>query len=216
MNKANRQRTRRAFYSLRCGVEYQEVPKVACTSVKATLLASDGLGCRDGDHAHTHPHWDELPPGWKAGLVFTIVRHPLDRLVSAFIEKCKTGKAKRLVGNCQLPPDCTFADWCQWVCKQKPTAVDRHWKPQHLVLNRKHPQPDLVMKLETISDQWQQLQESHGLPDLLRMNQAAPGTRLPQWWLYYTPQLMMMACDFYQGDLEAFDYSAPDPRKVPQ
>jgi len=195
---------------LACGVEYLEIAKAGCCSIKAALLAADGIRVGGGG-MHEHPHWREIPADWKPKLTFTVVRHPLDRLRSAYYEKLQRGLAKNLKGNCPLPKEASFSQWVQWVTKQDPAVVDRHWAPQAVVLDRYKSrdkrEPQWVGRFEHLGAYWRWLQELHGLPDLLHYNKSTKAKEAT-----YSHGLVDQAARFYMPDLRRFGYHEDDFR----
>lgn len=197
----------RRFVSLKAGVEYILIEKAACTAIKASLLATDWQACDDDLHAHVHPAWTRDLGDWRPRLTFTCVRHPLDRLVSAFESKLRTGDAARLLGACELPQDAPFCDWVRWVCMQAQEQVDPHWAPQSVIL-RARGRPQFTMRFEKLRDQWPQLAAGFGLAPLERRN--ATRFRGP-WESYYDAESLRMAARYYEEDLARWGYRCSSP-----
>lgn len=205
---------RKAYASLTAGVEYVEIPKSACTAIKAALLATDGWEVNDGGHAHCHQAFERIPAEWKPKLRFTFVRHPLDRLVSCYCEKLQRDLARRLVGRCPLPPDAPFVDWALWVCSQPVRGCDRHWAPAVEILRRRGGSldPPVVYRWEGLAHYWDEvLRPVYGLatldsPDPSVVNRS-PGKR--PWTSYYCPRSIAAAANFYADDLERWEYQLP-------
>lgn len=198
----------RRFISLVAGVEYILVEKAACTAIKAALLDTDNLGCEDDVHAHVHPAWTQVHGDWRPRLTFTCVRHPLDRLVSAYESKLKTGDAAKLLGACELPQDAPFAQWVEWVCMQAAEQVDPHWAPQTTVLQARGGVPQFTLRFEKLRDQWLQLRTAFGLAPLERRNVTR--FRGP-WQSYYDQRSLKLAKRFYAADLARWGYTCESP-----
>lgn len=194
------------FYSEACRVEYIQNPKVACTSIKTGLFLSDGITGIRPAAVHDHSRWRNLPDGFEPQCVFTFVRHPLDRLVSAYHEKLQTGRAKQLA-KCPLPKSATFAEWVEWVTVEGRQKADRHWKPQWLVLRRDMDRIDFFGRYETIEEDWMKLRRLHGLPPLPKANITF---RMTPWQMYYDSRTVKMAEAFYHDDLLRFNYTIDD------
>ena len=170
--------SRHAYASLNAGLEYAELPKCACTAIKAALLHSDGHDVTDGFNAHCHRAFDQIPRDWQPALTFTVVRNPFDRLVSAYVEKLQKGLAPRLVGNCPLPASASFDHWVQWVTDQPPEQLDRHWRPQADVLKRRRT-PNLILPFEHLGAAWERQPRKTTLSDLLpRLDRPGRGRLL--------------------------------------
>jgi len=192
--------SRRGFVSLKAGVEYLEIPKVACTSIKFALLRTDGLEAIDGNHAHSHRHWESIPDEFKPTLVFSFVRHPFDRLISSYVEKLKTGSAKQLCG-CPLPFDASFEEWVRWVVSNRP---DRHWAPQSSIMDRRRAKPDVVYRFEKLAPTWEILQSHFGLADLPHENKSREPDDDTHFW--HDAETVRLAREFYREDFERFGY----------
>jgi Sulfotransferase family len=186
------------FYSQSAAVRYIEVPKCASTSIKLALAASDGVDCRA--YPHACGQWRRCPGDFVPCEVFTFVRHPLARLQSAWREKVKTGKARKLGGSCPLPLGASFADFVRWVTSHPARSVDKHWRPQTLLL-AVQPPCDFIGRIERLREDWAQLQDRHGLPDLPHVNESPSVNVEP---LDAATRLAIER--FYSADLEAFGY----------
>lgn len=192
---------RLTYFSLSCGVRYIEVPKCASTSIKLALLESDGLREMFGEHPHACRRWRNVPGYFKPCAVFTFVRHPLARLKSAWREKLQTGKAKQLGGACPLPFTATFDEWVEWIVAQRRDRVDKHWRPQAMVL-KQEPWPDIIGKVETLAEDWTRLVDQYGLPQLPHVNDSNP--KEPE---HVGDETLERIAKFYADDFKTFDYS---------
>jgi len=88
---------------LKNGLTYHVIQKNACTSIRTLEARRYAENQREPDK----------------GIIFTVIRHPCDRLVSAWTDKGMD------IHNVE-----TFAEWIEWVCKQDNT-VDAHVAPQY-------------------------------------------------------------------------------------
>src|SRR6185369_4589905 len=113
-----------------------------------------------GEYPHACRRWRNVPGYFKPCVVFTFVRHPVDRLLSSWREKLQTGKAKQLGGACPLPTNATFDEWVEWIINQKPAGMDPHWRPQARIL-RNEKWPDFIGKVETLIADWQRLRDEY-------------------------------------------------------
>lgn len=189
------------YFSLSCGVQYIEVPKCASTSIKLALLESDGLREQLGAYPHACRRWRAVPGYFRPCVVFTFVRHPLERLLSAWREKLQTGKARHLGGACPLLTTASFDEWVQWITSQQPTAVDKHWRPQARILRNQN-WPDFIGKIENLTADWQRLMDEYGLPPLPHANESAD-TQRPE----ISAVTLGRIANFYAEDLQAFGYT---------
>ena len=198
------------FISQQVGVEYLEIPKVACSSIKAALLIADGIKFH-GDGMHNNKLWQRthitLP-----SKSFTFVRHPCDRLESTWREKCRTGKAKIIDPSCDVPTTASFAEWVDWVTAQDPRKCNKHWQPQSLILEHYQTQPDFIGRFETLINDWERLRESHsGLPELPHINSS--DNHDPIDWDGIT---LDKAAQFYAEDLNRWGYTLDNYLRLPR
>lgn len=204
---------RRRWRSTKAKLEYLEIPKAACSSIKSALLHTDGLAMKDGGHMHANRHWRERPE-WQPLLCFTFVRHPLDRLRSAYYDKLQTGDAAAMGGSCPLHTTATFGAWVDWVTSQPAERCDKHWMPQAFLLERYaregRPKPTLIGRVETITEQWAQLQRTYPLAPLPHFRRSRPFKKA-----VYTKKAIAKATQFYRPDFDAFGYT-PLPKKITQ
>jgi hypothetical protein len=192
---------RLTYYSLACGARYIEVPKCASTSIKLALLESDGLREMFGEYPHACRRWRAVPGYFKPCIMFTFVRHPVDRLLSSWREKLQTGKAKQLGGACPLPPTAAFDEWVSWIVSQRPAGLDKHWRPQSLIL-RQDGSPGFIGKMESLDNDWHRLVEGYGLPPLSHAN-ASPDRQRHE----ISMQTLKRIAKFYAEDFTTFGYS---------
>lgn len=191
--------------SINCGVGYLEMPKVACSSIKAALLEADGFDQLTGDGMHEHRHFNEIPHSFKPRFIFTFVRHPIDRLASSYWEKLRSGKAERLQGNCRLPTGASPLDWIRWVAAQDPQRCDRHWRPQSVWIDQSRAKLDLIGRYESIHQQWKRLRIEFDLPPLPMLNVSSR----PPWQDLFRGEALALATEFYNCDLKGFDHVRP-------
>jgi len=203
------------YVSQAAGLEYIEMPKSGCTSIKAALLQTDGHTVRDGGHAHCHNAFEQVPDDWRPRLLFTFVRHPFDRLVSNYCEKLQKDLAKRLRGKCPLPPNAPFLDWARWVCTQDPATVDRHWRPAKLLIDHARRKPQAVYRFEGLAHYWETVLRPPFAPlgPLPHMN-PSPGKKA--WTGYYCPESADLAAKFYAADLREWRYQLPATTPKPK
>jgi len=189
---------------------YVPVPKVANRSIKAALAAAAGLPFEDGQE----PDFQTVPltavPDLTDYFRFTIVRHPLDRLVSCYAQKIVL-YARQL----QMPllfwrygrrfwPEMSFAEFVTAVATIPDRRADRHFRSQHMFV---YPQGklavDYVGRFEKLAQDWAQVQQQTGLGPLPHFNPSPhkPFTEM------YTPELVQTATARYQQDVEMFGYS---------
>ncbi|OJU06194.1 MAG: hypothetical protein BGN87_13070 [Rhizobiales bacterium 65-79] len=145
-----------------CKVAYIPVPKAACTSIKTALLPLVGEEARDDFLVHLTDKFDIRPfsecrpllsPEW---FVFTVVRHPIDRALSAWRNKCDpagpglTGRMHKMGFRPGDDLDAFTKTLSRWPAQ----AMDEHVMPQSDLLDGIDRWPVQVFKFETLKDDW--------------------------------------------------------------
>ena len=195
-------------------VVYAFVPKAACTSIKIWLMRAagadpeflaavdraDAAGLRPGSqgfpcvHTQIDRKWSlaRLPAEKAAAIItdpgyfkFTIVRHPLSRLVSAYLNKIVGAKsaARRVIRNSQLrnghlglhvawgwlrgkpffdaERSLTFREFAQQVARENQDRIDPHFRPQSRLLQGI--ELDFVGRLENIHSDFEFVRRRLGI-----------------------------------------------------
>ncbi len=218
------------------------VPKVGCTSfremmlmqtglvpVNATLgtVHNDGLLRRYGLNRLRDYSPTEVQPLLQEYTKLIVVRHPLDRLISAYNDKFVThwkiplqlnktftrtfgANAVELINGV---PRITFRQFLMLI---RHLQGDHHWEPYVGICQPCRVQYDSVLKLETLESDLEQ-----ALP--LFLNPGQQTVKFPHWnWQRYQtnklnsvtktfhevdPQLVNGTLDIYQHDMALFGYT---------
>jgi len=191
----------RRFICHKLGIEYFEMPKVACTSIKTALLLSDGVKPAPGRFdAHWDQHWYRrtVEPGFR----FTFIRHPLDRLVSCYHQKIATGESWDI--DCNLSAKTSFEDVVRFVVGNP--RPNEHYAPQTAVLRRAGCL--WVGHFEGLRKAWGALQRRFpGLADLPHKNRS----RRPRDWRdLFDAETLELAARYYRRDFERWPEYAAD------
>ncbi len=207
---------------------YCEVAKAGCSSVKRFLINAE-LSRRINFKHFEHLHYRHLSPLLKASQVgplkaflkrkdivkFCFVRHPYDRLLSAYLDKvvhrsAVTHALRMQVGLSALSDDpIDFATFVEAACATPPTYQDNHWRLQAAHTAQEHITYDVIGKLETFDEDLRRIADMIGLD--MRFYQAerpharGASDRLAQ---YYTPALKRRVAQAYAEDFERFGYDA--------
>jgi sulfotransferase famil protein len=210
---------------------YIEIPKVACTSIKAAI--ADLVGVRLEDFGG-NPHAACWPtPGGEPGrrgppfpglVSFAFVRNPWDRLVSCYRDKIR-GEVDGYtyftirpgVANClaRFEAFCagmTFDDFVRAVASIPDEHADAHFRSQHCFVTGGQGAlaVDFVGRYEQLTEDFQRISHILGLPAIeLPRLQAA---RSPaSYAAFYTPDTRRIVAERYARDLEMFGHRFDTP-----
>ncbi len=177
-----------------CGIEYAMVAKSACTSIKAAILTTDGQSVPgDIEKIHDNPWWH--PKECDPKIRFTFVRHPLDRLVSCYVDKVQSGRSHQM--GASLSADCTLREFVSFIVNRIPRA-NAHYAPQSNVLYGK--KLDFVGRFENLENDWRRLQQlSPGLADLGHYNHTK---RTRHWSEMFDTLTLRLAMSYYANDFQ--------------
>ncbi len=196
-------------------VIYLEMPKVANTSIKASIfkydskedvpvihiLASENMICTVGNTEQDY-------------FKFTFVRNPFERLVSCYESKYKSdrkflGKSKEhlwfdyyLFGY--IKEDKGFDTFVRKISIIPDRLKDFHFIPQYNIIYDKKGKcmVDYVGKLENMDRAYQRLKEKYDFGDLPYMNQSGKKA----WMDYYSKETAKIVYRMYRKDIEKFGY----------
>ena len=143
------------------GFIYLNNPKVGCSTIKSNLWAGV-RGKAPARDAQVHqlpgsPFANVLPEpeAAKRAFVFTFVRNPFQRLVSAYLNKVESRTDQVWNGFASrrgLDPTAKvgFDQFVEVICGHPPEDNDPHWRPQHF--NALYPlvTPNVVADLESL------------------------------------------------------------------
>lgn len=218
------------------GFVYLNNPKVGCSTVKANLWSAvDGCpvkSIRDVHAIEGSPFEREIATlDWAGGaFVFTFVRNPYARIVSAWRNKAVDRRDgtwesfARRHGHADPTAPIGFDAFVEFIATVPPEEQDPHWRPQHL--NTLHPfvQPNLLADLETMDRQLPQILarlfpgRPAGIASRARHSTGARHGFAVQLGDDGTAKRLRQ---LYAGDFEAFGYrrdprADPAPRRGPQ
>lgn len=203
------------IYSKHLNLAYCPIPKNACSSVKHALLAElkiDLAGQLLHDRLPTPGNW-QVEPGelrrlpdsptpsvhrLPGAFAFAVVRHPLDRLVSAFADKV-------LHGAPGLTPDWYalrhFPDFVHRIVSTPPEALNEHMRPQSCFLGRL---PfDGFLRFERLQEDWRLVQERTGCKQPLVKRNASKHQAYRD---YFDDALAREAAGYYAEDFRRLGY----------
>lgn len=194
---------------------YVLVPKVASRSVLAALTAYvTGASTESTTRADVFRAMERYvrgayPPELRRlqrdNFMFTFVRNPLDRLLSAYSQQMAIPKAeaKTIFQRHKIPLDVSFARFVEIVCSVDDDRADGHIRSQHRYLSeRDELLVDFVGRFEQLDQEWESLRQRFALPDLPRRNISSHRSVQEA----YTPRLARLAAERYRRDIELFGY----------
>lgn len=167
--------------SPRAGAVYLNNAKVACTSIKRALQMAELY--MTGRPVPENPHDRSISPllsgrglqrpvidYWlETGYVFSIVRHPITRLKSAYLNKIvtgqKRGRFRERLGFAAAGSVPAYEDFLRAILDREPGAHDPHWRPQHINLAVTDVAFDKIGHLETMSEDWSVIAQACDLVD---------------------------------------------------
>lgn len=189
--------------------------KAACSSIKRVLATKEGiLGGDEAVEVHEDPRmlrmmYRQVPSEAQQYFGFSFVRNPYQRLVSAYLNKFQEKSLTRenflyrnyLGGYFSL--DDSFDTYVRKVVLIPDAFAERHFVRQSYWLYQKNTQQlDFVGKMETMSEQFNELAERFGLQMLPHYNR----TSSYDWKSFYTDDLRTLVRDHYAEDLRRFEY----------
>jgi len=204
---------------------YASVPKAGCTTVQLTLANA---------YAHAHqlkplsnphsplkteyfilfkdPDREPLSALLDTRFLFSIVRNPYSRLLSAYLDKIqgKTKEYDRFLRNHGLPAgtDVSFAMFVDLVSQETADEMDQHWAPQHRIIAWDVFRYDYLGFQETFTEDLQHCLSQGGISlaaidSFLRHSQSA-SNKLAN---FYSEELRERVYATYRRDFELFGYS---------
>lgn len=162
-------------------------------------------------------------------LRFSIVRNPYDRLVSCWADQYRDrslgssdGRIKRYLKyrravSEKLPAGAgktlSFPEFVQFATATADRWIDRHWTPQHAILNLAGVQLHFAGKMENLSEHITRLLDHVNLPAESRAEFAKPFHNSKRGLMheYYTAELADLVYRTYERDFDTFQY----PRALP-
>jgi len=158
----------------RFGALYVEVPKVASSTIKATLRALDaGTAGNHGDDTVAKPGPDDHIPELFRGdalFRFTFVRNPYTRILTTYLDKFVNNafERARLLPMLGLPadlPELPFDAFLERVLVMSDYERDIHWATQTFLIHRDYMDYDFIGRFESFATEWPLLLKRLAGPD---------------------------------------------------
>ena len=204
---------------------YASVPKAGCTTVQLTL--ANEYAQHQGIKALSNPHGphkteyfilfkdpdrEPLSTLLEKRFLFSIVRNPYSRLLSAYLDKIvnKTKEYERFVRIHGLPKgsDVSFPTFVERVSQETADEMDQHWAHQHRVIAWEVFRYDYLGFQETFNDDLRYCLSRGDFSDaainpFLHHSQSA-SNKLAK---FYTNELRDLVFTKFRRDFELFGYS---------
>ena len=216
---------------------YVNVPKAACTTIRKLLIDAEFGEVRPYAERSDTLHYNEFLPFlnvWQLGdferylhirkpFVFTFVRNPYTRLLSAYLDKIVGRKPERNVilrqlGRSHRPEeDISFADFVKTVCTTPPTYQNAHWRPQYDQTFQEGLTYDLIGRFENLETNLREVAERVGINAFITpetFGRPGEGSRHhatgagAQVETHFTEDLRKLVYMTYRKDFDTFGYSA--------
>ncbi|MDT9598891.1 sulfotransferase family 2 domain-containing protein [Sphingosinicella rhizophila] len=198
---------RRARLWLRAGIVFVHVPKAAGTSINLALYG------RFVGHPHASDICRWAPSEVRALPLFSVVRNPWDRLVSAYrfvrrgvgIGEARAGiwKSERY----QVPEFRSFEIFVKdWLARRDIVRLDGVFRPQWLFVcdSDRKPLPEHIGRLEDLAPTYDFIRQNLGAaPHFAHTNLSGEAVDYRK---LYTPDLVRQVGDLYAEDISIFRY----------
>lgn len=195
----------RRYYNWRkAGCIFIHVPKAAGTSINHALYG------RTLGHYTISEIEAQFPRLVEQCFVFSVVRNPYDRLISAYHFAKKGRTVDMGMSNpdqYQIPEFGTFESFVnQWLVKQDLYSVDNVFRPQHLyVCRRENVVVDYLARIESMDDDIHNISKLLGKPLHIGKKNVNKGSE--SYRDYYSNELSETVYQLYRKDFEIFSYN---------
>lgn len=181
------------------GLAFIQPCKTANLSQKAAIARALGKPLK----RLSSPHYDweyryarDIPGEY---LIVGTVRHPLDRLVSAWTDRCRHFDHDGLE-TCGFRKDMDFEQAARHVCQTPDDVINDHFRSLHYEYG--DVEPDILVRFETLRQDWERtrfaVQRHCGL-QLARLEQRNV-TKHDHWSEYYSQDLEAAVRQRYADD----------------
>ncbi|KAA0184942.1 hypothetical protein HAZT_HAZT005227 [Hyalella azteca] len=223
---------------------YCYVPKVACTNWKRIwMILTNKTSAESPDAIPSHvPHTtnvlrsladssytaDDVRTRLSTYTKFLFVRHPMERLVSAFRNKFEKSsqfsksigpeilrKFRKSSGESSLNSNVTFSEFVSYVVDRKfrrREVLNEHWEAYTDLCLPCIVSYDYVGKYDTLKEDSDRILEEIGAPDGLRFPafvRSATASLVPRYLSTLPPSELRFATDVYKMDFLLFQYQFP-------
>ena len=181
------------------GPIFIHIPKAAGTSILATGVQ----WCRG--HQPYRFYERHLPKNIPMPFTFTVVRHPLDRYISAFYYLRAGGitAQDRSWSERNIPRGCDHNSFAEVLAQRPRLLKQMHLKPQVSALLSESGRvgPNEVLRLENLAEEWPRFAAEHGLRRELKCSNAHTQEVPPT-----TSRCRAIVKSLYREDLSLLEY----------
>lgn len=205
---------------------YVQNKKVGCSTIKLALQRAEldrpdympATSVHDRDASPLLQPAAMAPEAFAEALsryyVFSFVRHPLGRLVSAYLNKIvlpqKGGRFRERAGFAtdETPSFEAFVAALQSI---DPARHDPHWRPQHLNLMADDLDYSFIGRLENFAADWRTVTQATGLPEKAEFH-GKKSARDQPYASYFNADTRARAAEIYARDFTLYGYDPDDDR----
>lgn len=186
---------RRHCYRMADRLAVCAIPKVASTAIRKTI------GLERGEYPDWYATaWEAQEQGY---FVAGFVRHPLDRLVSAWADKTSEDNSTGRLRDLGFYEGMPFGEFVYHAHEDDRYEEDLHLQPQsRYIWHQRRFCFDFVGRFERLEEDWNWLSMIFKLPALPIENKS---NRTP-WQDYYDRETIDLAYKMYGCDLDMFGY----------
>ncbi len=201
------------------GFVYLNNPKVGCSTIKGALWAELAGITPERKKLHTVEgspfENDPVKLGWaKNAFVFSVVRNPFTRVVSAYLNKIRTrtdNTWERFARRHALDENklLSFNHFVELVTKDRPEQADGHWGPQVLGLSHPAIVPNFIGQLERMDEDFgfifNKIFPDRDVPKIERSKNATGATDIFSDFLT-DPDTLARVKAYYAPDFAVYGY----------
>ncbi len=212
-------------------IGYVKITKVASSSVELALARHVSgqdtgkepteLSKKDirqcADQYAIHADLKDLSSDTRPQFLFSIVRNPLARLHSSYVNKIEdvrnAGGQENIFWNHDIRLDMSFEEFIERLIEIPDHKIDRHLRSQASILcDGDKLLVDHIGHFENLNEDWQHIADQYGLPLLPHKNKSSK-TTAPNQASPYTKKTALLVADRFKQDINALGY-ADDVQKI--
>ncbi len=204
------------------GLVYMNNAKAGCSSIKKSLWMSKSPSSFTQPHdkgrspfRHLFPKIVQDRKKLETAQVFTMVRNPYTRVLSAYLDKVSTGKGayagshfrKRFQVKGRIP---SFSEYLELIASEEPELLDQHFAPQVYTTFYPFIRYDFIGHMEEMENVFEWMENWGVAREDFRPHATNAGKLVQQ---HYTSEDYDRVQSYFAADFEAFGYS-DDPAVI--